>query len=230
MKTIIIHGQSHEGSTCHVARALAEKIGGETTEFFLPADFGEFCAGCNRCFFKGETECPHHAKLAPITDAMDAADVVILASPVYVYHVTGAMKAFLDHLAYRFMVHRPEKSMFRKQGVCLCTAAGGGMKPTLKDMEHSMFFWGTGRIYKYGPGVAAANWDGISEKKKAAIDRATTRLAEKIVRRNGKVKPGLKTRFFFNLMRLVQKKMRICQCDVEYWTEQGWLGGKRPWN
>ena len=230
MKTVIIHGQSHKGSTYHVARSLAEKIGGEITEFFLPADFGEFCMGCNTCFFKSETECPHHVRLAPITDAMDAADVVILASPVYVYHVTGAMKAFLDHCAYRFMVHRPEESMFRKQGVCLCTAAGGGMKPALKDMEHSLFFWGTGRIYKYGPGVAAANWEGVSEKKKAAIDKATSRLAGKILRKHGKVKPGLKTKFFFLLMRMVQKKIRICQSDVEYWTEKSWLGSKRPWN
>jgi len=228
MKTVIIHGQSHEGSTCHIARILAEKIGGETTEFFLPADFGEFCMGCNRCF-RGETECPHHGRLAPITDAMDAADVVILASPVYVYHVTGAMKAFLDHLGFRFMVHRPEASMFRKQGVCICTAAGGGMKSTLKDMEHSLFFWGTAKIYKYGPGVAAIDWEGVSKKKKAAIDRVTTRLAGTIVRRHGKVKPGLKTRLFFNLMRLIQKKYCISRHDAEYWKEKGWLGSKRPW-
>ena len=229
MKTVIIHGQSHKGSTYHVAHILAEKLGGETTEFFLPADFGEFCAGCNRCFFKGEKECPHHGRLAPITDALVAADVVILASPVYVYHVTGAMKAFLDHLAYRFMVHRPEASMFRKQGVCVCTAAGGGMRSALKDMEHSLFFWGTARIYEYGPGVAAASWEGVSEKKRAAIDKATSRLAEKIVRLHGNVRPGLKTKLFFNLMRLFQKKMRICQSDVAYWTEKGWLGSKRPW-
>ena len=120
--------------------------------------------------------------------------------------------------------------MFRKQGVCICTAAGGGMRSTLQDMMHSLFFWGTGRIYKYGPGVAAIKWEGVSAKKKAAIDRATSRLAGKILRRYGKVKPGLKTKFFFLLMRLVQKKIRICQSDVEYWTEKGWLGNKRPWN
>ena len=230
MKTVIIHGQSHKGSTYHIAHTLAEKIGGEITEFFLPADFDEFCVGCNTCFYKSESECPHHGRLAPITDAMDAADVIILASPVYVYHVTGAMKAFLDHLGFRFMVHRPEESMFRKQGVCICTAAGGGMKSTLQDMTHSLFFWGTGRIYKYGPGVAAANWEGVSAKKKAALDRATSKLAKAIVRRYGKVKPGLKTKLFFNLMRLVQKKWGFCQSDVKYWTEKGWLGSKRPWN
>ena len=36
---------------------------------------------------------------------------------VYVYHATGSMKAFLDHYGYRWMVHCPEESMFKKQGV-----------------------------------------------------------------------------------------------------------------
>ena len=49
MKTVIIHGQDHQGSTCHIARQLAEKTGSEITEFFLPRDFGEFCTGCNLC-------------------------------------------------------------------------------------------------------------------------------------------------------------------------------------
>ena len=106
MKIVLIHGQSHKGSTYHIARMLAEKINGEI----------------------------HYEKLKPLTDVIDEADVIILASPVYVYHATGAMKAFLDHYGYRWMVHCPEESMFRKQGVCISTAAGAGMKPTNKDM------------------------------------------------------------------------------------------------
>ena len=228
MKTVIIHGQSHKGSTYHVARSLAEKIGGEITDFFLPADFGEFCTGCNQCFFKGETACPHHDRLAPITAAMDAADVVILASPVYVYHVTGAMKAFLDHLGYRFMVHRPERSMFRKQGVCICTTAGAGTKSALKDMADSLFFWGVAKIYKYGVAVAAANWEGVREGKRKAIDRATARLAGKLANRNGSVTPGLMTRAFFFLMHFVQRK-GVSASDAAYWKEKGWTGSVRPW-
>ena len=82
--------------------------------------------------------------------AMDEADVIILASPVYVYHSTGAMKAFLDHYGYRWMVHSPEESMFKKQGVCISTAAGAGMKSTNKDMMDSLFFWGVAKRYQYG--------------------------------------------------------------------------------
>ena len=228
MKTVIIHGQSHQGSTYHIAHGLAEKLGGEITKFFLPRDFGEFCLGCNTCFNDSEKKCPHYAKLAPLTEAMDAADVIILASPVYVFHVTGAMKAFLDHYGYRWMVHSPEGSMFSKQGVCICTAAGAGMRSTLKDMKDSLFYWGVARIYKYGVGVAAVNWDGVSEKKKKAIYKAATRIAEKIACRSGKVTPGLKTRAVFFVMHLLQRK-GINPRDAEYWQELGWTGKKRPW-
>ncbi len=61
----IIHGQSHSGSTCHVARLLANKLRGDVKEFFLPKDFGEFCIGCTACFAQDETKCPHYEKLSP---------------------------------------------------------------------------------------------------------------------------------------------------------------------
>lgn len=228
MRTVIIHGQSHQGSTYHIAHALGEKIGGECKEFFLPRDFDKFCVGCNRCFMEGQEKCPHHEALTPLTTAMDEADVIILASPVYVYHATGAMKAFLDHYGHRWMVHRPEGSMFRKQGVCICTAAGAGLRSTNKDMADSLFFWGVGKIYRYGKGVGAIEWKGVSEKNKDSIDKATTALAKKIVRRHGRVKPGIRTKFMFFVMRLFQKN-GFNERDAEYWQEKGWTGRKRPW-
>lgn len=228
MKTVIIHGQSHQGSTCHIARELAGKIGGELTEFFLPRDFGVFCLGCTQCFMEDEARCPHHAALEPVTKAIDEADVIILASPVYVYHATGAMKALLDHYGYRWMVHRPDGRMFRKQGVCISTAAGAGMKSANKDMADSLFFWGVGRIYQYGCAVAATSWEGITEKKRAEIDRKTSSIAAKITRRAGHVCPGLKTKAMFGIMRMFQKNGYNPK-DVAYWKDVGWLGSVRPW-
>ena len=76
MKVTIIHGQSHKGSTYHISKILADKIGGEVKEFFLPRDFGEFCIGCTQCFRKSETLCPHYEKINPLTEALDEADVL----------------------------------------------------------------------------------------------------------------------------------------------------------
>ena len=228
MKIVIINGQNHKGSTYHIADKLARKVGGEITEFFLPKDFGEFCLGCTQCFTTDERKCPHYNKLKPITDAMDEADLIILASPVYVYHVTGSMKAFLDHYGYRWMVHRPEEKMFRKQGVCISTAAGAGMKSANKDMADSLFFWGIPKVYKYGNAVASIDWNHVSDKKMQEIEKKTDSLAKAIIRNNGRVKAGLKTKGFFHIMRALQKK-GWNERDVKYWREKGWNGKKRPW-
>lgn len=228
MKTVIIHGQSHEGVTCHLARMTAAQLHGEVTEFFLPRDFGEFCRGCTTCFVQSETKCPHFEQLRPITEAIDAADVIILASPVYVYHVTGSMKALLDHYAYRWMPHRPDARMFRKQAVCISTAAGAGMKSTIRDMADSTFFWGCARTEKLGIAVSATDWNGVSEKKKALAERKTAKLAARILRRSGNVKPSLKTKLFFAVMRMMQKN-GWNPADKRYWQEMGWLDKGRPW-
>lgn len=228
MKITMIHGQSHKGSTYHIAKALADKLGGEVTEFFLPRDFNSFCVGCTACFSKSETLCPHYEKLNPITEAIDNADVLILASPVYVYHATGAMKVLLDHYGYRWMVHRPEERMFHKQAVCISTAAGGGMKSTNKDMADSTFFWGIAKTYQYGIGVRAVSWDKVSDKIKNNIDKKTLALAQRIKKNYGSIKPSLKARAFFNMMRLAQKNSWN-EVDANYWKEKGWTNEKRPW-
>ena len=52
------------------------------------------CQGCDSCAPGGE--CILRDSLAPVTQAMKLADVIILASPVYFDGVTGQMKLFFD--------------------------------------------------------------------------------------------------------------------------------------
>lgn len=228
MKITVIHGQNHKGSTYNIAHSLAEKLGGEISEFFLPEKFGEFCIGCTACFERSETLCPHYAKLVPITAAIDDADVIILASPVYVMHISAPMKNLLDHYGYRFMVHRPEEKMFAKQVVCISTAAGAGTGSANKDMADSAFWWGAGRIYKFGAAVNAVSWGGVSPEKKEKIDRKISALARKIKAGQGRVTPPLKTKIFFSVMRIMQKN-GFNEADSAYWKEKGWTEDKRPW-
>ncbi len=228
MKIVIINGVNHKGSTYQIAHMLADKVNGEVKEFFLPKDFNEFCCGCTQCFMKSETLCPHYEKLKPLTEEMEEADLIILDSPVYVYHASGAMKAFLDHYGYRWMVHRPNDSMFKKQGVVISTAAGAGMKSANKDMADSLFFWGIPQIYKIGVAVRATDFNSISDKIKLKIEKKTTKIAKKINKKNGKVKPKFKTKGFFYIMRMLQKN-GFNPADIKYWKEKGWLGKKRPW-
>lgn len=229
MKITIVHGQNHKGSTYHIARMLAEKIGGDITEFFLPKDFGDYCVGCTSCFKISERKCPHYQQILPISNALSEADVIILASPVYVYHASGPMKNLLDHYGYRWMIHRPEPRMFSKQGVCISTAAGAGMRSTNKDMADSLFFWGVPKIYRYGKAVRATKWSEVSDKNRRKIEDSINRLAQTIRKSNGRVRPNLRTKAWFNVIRMIQMKFAFSPVDLKYWNEMGWTKKRRPW-
>lgn len=230
MKIVIINGQNHKGSTRMVARELAEKVGGEIKEFFLPRDFDEPCIGCWTCFKKDMNHCPHYEKLRPITKSMEEADLIILASPVYVFHATGQMMSFLDHYGTRWMVHRPNEKMFYKQGVCISTAAGGGMKSTNKDMGDSLVFWGLSHVYRLGIGVQATKPAEIPPRIQSKIHKKTDQLAKKIRKNKGKSGVTLKGRFWFYLVRLMHKASSDhMNPDYSYWEERGWHGNRRPW-
>jgi len=230
MKVLIICGTNHKGSTYHIGRIIAEKLvaAENISEVFLPRDFDEFCCGCTNCFVKSEDSCPHYAKLKPITQLIDNSDVIILTSPVYVYHATGQMKALLDHYGWRWMSHRPDERMFGKQAVVVATAAGAGVKSTMKDMADSCFYWGIPQTYRLGKAIRAVNWDGVSPKLKDTINAKADRIAKKILKRQGKVPISLRTKAFFKLMSLMQRN-GWNKADVDYWKEKGWTGSKRPW-
>ena len=230
MKVLIISGTNHKGSTYNIGRIMAEKLTKpeDISEVFLPRDFDEFCYGCTNCFEKNEELCPHAEKLKPITELIDASDVLILTSPVYVYHCTGQMKALLDHYGWRWMAHRPEEKMFSKQAVVVATAAGAGVKSTMKDMADSCFFWGIPQTYKLGRAVAAVDWQSVKPKIKDEINKKADSIAKKILKRQGKVPVSLKTKVFFKIMSLLQKN-GWNKADVDYWKEKGWTEGKRPW-
>lgn len=227
MKICMIHGQNHKGSTYAIGKMLADRLGGTVTEFFLPRDFGEFCCGCTQCFMKSEKLCPHYEKLRPITEAIDEADLLIFTSPVYVYHCTGSMKALLDHYGWRWMLHRPEKSMFSKQAVAVTTAAGAGMRTACRDIADSFFFWGVGRYYSFGTAVYATSWEDVNSFKKRMIKKRIDRLARRIRSEQGRVFPAFKTRAFFELNARLMKG--VSPADKSFWRKNGWTRGARPW-
>ena len=74
------------------------RLAGKSRSFFCQEILGNSVLDVHNCFRKSETLCPHYEKINPLTEALDEADVLIFESPVYVYHVTGSMKAFFRSL------------------------------------------------------------------------------------------------------------------------------------
>ena len=232
MKITVIHGSERKGSTYHMAQLFLQEIvtpHDGITEFFLPRDMSSFCKGCANCFAKGEDFCPHHEQVAPIHQAMKEADLILFTTPVYVLRASGQMKTLLDHLAYLFMTHRPDPTMFSKIGVILSTGAGGGTRSAIKDIRTSLKFWGVARTYTMGARVFASEWGGVSKKAKQDLTVKMYSLAQKARPKIGRVTPGISTKILFHLFRFFHKKWGFNEKDVTHWEKKGWLNKARPW-
>jgi len=230
MKIVLIHGQNHKGSSYHIGRMLADRISTEKeiTEFFLPGDLNHFCLGCYKCL-DGDENCPFYDEKRVIMSAVEDADLLIFTTPTYCMRASAPMKSFIDLTFTYWMVHRPRACMFTKRAVVISTAAGQGTKTAIEDVANALFYMGVPQIETYGAALQAMNWDMVKPKKKAKIEKDIMKLAERL---SDTRKPavGIKTRFMFGIMRMMQKNgMGSSPAEKEYWQEKGWLAGKRPW-
>ncbi|MCR4929644.1 MAG: NAD(P)H-dependent oxidoreductase, partial [Lachnospiraceae bacterium] len=144
MKIAVFNATEKHGVTYRLKEIFLEPFRDEAeiTEFYLPKDCPSFCAGCTVCFRGDENKCKDAQYTQKIQKALLEADLLVFASPAYVFHTTGAMKTMLDHFGYRWMPHRPAKEMFSKRAVIITQCLGAGDKSTAKDIKDSLSWWG----------------------------------------------------------------------------------------
>ena len=106
MNITVINGTEKHGVTYRLKEMfLAEfRDKANITEYYLPKDCPSFCTGCLSCTLKGENTCKDAEYIGRIDKSLLEADLIVMTSPAYVFHATGAMKAFLDHLPHKASV------------------------------------------------------------------------------------------------------------------------------
>jgi len=237
MKITVINGTEKHGVTWRLKEIfLAEfRETADITEYYLPKDCSCFCTGCTNCMLKGENTCKDADQIRVIERSLLAADLIVMTSPAYVFHTTGAMKSLLDHLAYRWMPHRPAPEMFAKRAVILTQCLGAGAKSAAKDIRHSLSWWGISQIGIFtGALMEDIVWDRLSERRQAVLTRKIKSLAVRFARMDYG-KPAhckLSVKIKFMVCRAMQKSLYKANpeyLDSSYWARQGWLGKRRPW-
>lgn len=237
MKITVINGTEKHGVTYRLKEQFLENFRSiaEITEYYLPKDCPSFCLGCTSCFMNGESNCKDYPYVKAIEESLLQADLIVMTSPAYVMHATGAMKALLDHFGYRWMPHRPATEMFGKRAVIITQCLGAGAKSTAKDIEHSLSWWGISQIGVFkGALMSDVIWDKLPEKKRKKLTKGINKLARKFAKINYSkaARTSLTTKIKFAFCRLIQKKVRkngVGGLDNEYWINNGWLGSNRPW-
>ena len=231
MKILTIMGTPHKGNTRAVVDLFLKEFENEKNTFdeiVIPKDFNNICLGCANCILYGEDKCPHYKDINPLIKKIEEADLIIIGTPVFVGSCTGGLKAFLDHMAYMWLVHRPSASMFNKVGLIVTSAGGSGVKQTVKLIKNNMFYWGIPQIYNYGVTTMKMGGNYSEYKDKEKIKNQVHKKAIQVKKALNNRRVGLKTKFFFKLFGMTQKN-GWNKTDSDYWKEQGWLNGEKPY-
>lgn len=88
-----VHGNSN--ILCDEFAQGAKESGNEVEKILITKKKVNGCLGCNACMRTGG-ECVQKDDMNEIRDKMLAADIIVLASPIYYYTVTSQLKAVMD--------------------------------------------------------------------------------------------------------------------------------------
>lgn len=237
MNITVINGTEKHGVTYKLKEAFLQRFkqNAEITEFCLPKDCPAFCLGCASCCLNGENTCKDYEYIQRIEQSLLQADLIVVTSPAYVMHATGAVKMLLDHFAYRWIPHRPAAEMFAKRAVIITQCLGAGAKSTAKDIKDSLSWWGISEIGVFtGALMSTVFWDELPQKRRNKLLKKIDRLSKKFAKINyaKPARTNTVTKIKFGFCRLMQKKLYARNSeytDAAYWNKQGWLGKARPW-
>lgn len=105
IKVTVIVGSNRKGSNtefaCRELIQTMESLANYSLDIefkLLSKCYMEFCVGCNNCFLTGK--CTLNDDIETIKLDMLNSDIIIWATPVYCFNVTGVMKNFIDRVTY----------------------------------------------------------------------------------------------------------------------------------
>ena len=112
MQILAFNGSPRKtGNTSAIIKTMlkgAKSAGAKTTEIRLHDINLKGCMGCLTCR-KRPGKCKQQDDLSPYLEAIKTCDGVIFGTPIYMYHVTGQMKIFIDR-CYSLYISRSDGS------------------------------------------------------------------------------------------------------------------------
>lgn len=139
---VILNGSPRKaGNTSALVKAFAagaESAGNTVTTFFLDGMDIHGCKGCFGGHSSRACPCVQEDDMAQIYPAVKACDVVVLASPLYYWGLSGQLKTAFDRL---FALEEAEGNFLRGNGkasALLMAAEGHGFEDAVLSYDHLM--------------------------------------------------------------------------------------------
>jgi multimeric flavodoxin WrbA len=233
MKILLLLGSyRRNGNTEQVLGLIKEHLQQEAEKQNIPLEMEsvalgqqnlQFCRGCRICYNRGEEHCPVRDDLLAIKAKMQAADGLILASPVYVDDVSGITKNFIDRLCH--VCHRPEFA--GKVAYVLATTGSSRTGKTLETMQMALRTWGFQVIGQTGLKMGALMKREETRERFEAQASQIARCVFQAVRQGRGSQPDFFSLMMFKIQQMAWRKANPGTLDYQYWEQQGWMDPKR---
>jgi multimeric flavodoxin WrbA len=180
----------------------------------------EFCRGCRTCFDRGEERCPLKDDVPAIRAQIDAADAIILASPVYVDDVSGILKNWIDRMAY--VCHRP--AFAGKCAYLVATVADSPTRHTLRTMNAALRTWGVHIVGQAGYKMGALMDPEEAEHRYRGEAAQIAQVLFEAISQERALRPSFLSLMIFRIQQLAwEKAADPDSVDYAYWERQGWF-------
>jgi multimeric flavodoxin WrbA len=125
-----------------------------------------YCTGCGTCF-EGAKRCPQKDDMPEVLEKMIAADVIVMATPVYFYTMAAQMKTLIDRTCSRYTEIKDKEFYFI---VAAADTNKQAMERTLEGLRGFTFCLSgaKGKGVIYGTGA----WKAGEIKGKPAMKKA----------------------------------------------------------
>ncbi len=141
-KIVILNGSPRKkGNTSALVKAFtagAESGGHTVTEFFLSGMDIHGCKGCFGGHSSKDCPCVQRDDMDKIYPAVKDCDVIVLATPLYYWNMSGQIRTALDRL---FALEEGDGNLLRGHGrasALLMAAEGNGFEDVLTYYDHLM--------------------------------------------------------------------------------------------
>lgn len=139
-KIVILNGSPRrKGNTSMLVKAFAEgaeSAGNTVTEFFLDGMDIHGCKGCFGGHSGKECPCVQKDDMAQIYPAVKQCDMVVLATPLYYWNMSGQLRTAIDRL---FALEEGDENLLRghnRASALLMAAEGHGFEDVLTYYNH----------------------------------------------------------------------------------------------
>jgi multimeric flavodoxin WrbA len=177
----------------------------------------DHCIGCGRCHHLGECVLKDDSNF--VLEKIKAADGLVLGSPVYISHVTGLLKNWIDRLGNVIHCQR----LLGKYGAVVITTGGSGLKETGDYLEWLIGHTGAqsiGRVVcRLDDGPIPEDAKVLQEARSLGIGLAQN--IEKGAEFPEQLKGHGEQRKYFR--DVIVKRQEQWDWEYRYWQEKGWL-------